>query len=65
MALEQLAPAQEVSQVEFPRASNAAKAPLHIGCHMQPLQELDHALLYMGWYAGMQSPCTRAITTVV
>ena len=65
MALEQLAPAQEVSQVELPRASSTAKGPLHVGRHMQPLQKLDHALLYTGWYAGVQSPCTRTLVIVV
>ena len=57
MALEQLAPAEEVPQIELPGASNAAEALLNIGRHMQPLQELDHALLYAFWNAGVQSPC--------
>lgn len=65
MALKQLAPAEEVPQVELPGASNAAKASLNIGCYMQPLQELNHALLYAGWYAGVQSPCTWTNTTVM
>ena len=39
MAPEQLAPAQEVSQIELPRASNAAKASLGVGRHMQPFQK--------------------------
>ena len=64
MALKQLAPAEEISEVELPGASNAAEAPLNIGRHMQPLQEMDHALLYTGWYAGVQSPCTRVQLTL-
>ncbi len=64
MALQQLAPAEEVPQVELPGASNAAEAPLNVGRHMQPLQKLDHALLYAGWYAGVQSPCTKVHLTL-
>ena len=59
MAFQQLAPAQQVSQVELPRTSHTAELPVHTGSHMQPPQELDHALLHTGWDPGVQSPCMK------
>ena len=59
MALQQLAPAQQVAQVEFPRGPHAAQPPVHVGSHMQPSQEMDHALLHTDWNSGVQSPCMK------
>ena len=64
MALQQLTPAQQVSEVELPRPSDAAEASVDVGSHMQLPQELDHALLHTERNAGVQSPCMQHTFTV-
>lgn len=56
----EITPAQQVAQVEVPRAAGSAEAALHIGAFMQRSQEGNHLVQAGLGYPRVQGACIRA-----
>lgn len=62
--LSQVAPAQQVAQVELPGAARGTEAALHVGARVHGLQEGHHPVQAVGRQPRVQHACSRVPASV-